>query len=177
MPELLALDGSDDIALPIGALHGIAHPTAENGAATAHGRDNQRIEIAVSQAGTGRIVHQHPLPLRHMEAIEDGEGALGASLYPHNARVGRHGQGLEPAVMGRQRHDHLGDGRVGEQPLQGMFENGFTRQLQVLLGAIGPHSAADTGGRDDRRQAGYPAGISHRRAHRPALSLCLSLWG
>ncbi len=174
MPKLLALDGGEDVAGGVGALHGVAHPAAEDGSATGHGGSNEAIEIAVGQAGAGSVMHQHPLPLRHVQRIEHGEGALGAPFHLQDPRIGGHGQGVEPAVMGSQRHYDLTDSRVGEQPGQGVLQNGHARQLQILFRALGPHPAADAGGRHD---GGQPAVmISHRRLRLRSWNPCLCPW-
>ncbi|MNP76848.1 hypothetical protein D3C76_1741670 [compost metagenome] len=70
--------------------------------------------------------------------------------------------------MGGQRHYHLSDGRMGQQPGEAVLQNGLAGQLQILFRAIGPHPAANPGGGNDGGQPGVA--ISHRRAHRPAQS-------
>ena len=175
MPELLAIHGGENVARPVGTFHGVAHPAAEDGAVARHGGGDEPVEIVVGQTGTGGIVHQHPLPLCHMQPVEHRMGALATPFHPQHARVGGHGQRLEPAVMGSQRHDHPGDGRMGEQALQGMLQDALPCQRQILFRAAGAHAAADAGGRDYRGQSALV--ISHRRERRQARSPGLFPWG
>ncbi|MNC26552.1 hypothetical protein D3C75_746890 [compost metagenome] len=114
MPELFALDGRHYVASPVCAFHGVTHPAAEDGAIARHGTGYQGIEIPLGQTGTGGVVHQYPLLLCHMQGVEHRIGTLASPFHSQNARVGRHGQLLEPLIVRRQRHYHPGYGRMGQ---------------------------------------------------------------
>ena len=72
--------------------------------------------------------------------------ALTPTGSPADARIAGDGQHRPVRIVSRQAHHHPTQSGMIEKALQRVLENAATGHLQVLLGAIGGHARADTGG-------------------------------
>ena len=105
-------------------------------------------------------MHQHPILLlstqlaEAQQAAEYRVGTLGTTIGAMDTRIIGTTQTRPVRIVYRQANHYRAQLRMIEKARQGVFDNAFAGQLQVLLGPIGAHPAANTGSRDQRPERG-----------------------
>jgi hypothetical protein len=147
LPQPFARHGLEDAAVFVGALQGIGdrHREQATGIVRAH-RGDQVFDHGHRQAGSRRIVHQHPIVAdfnlaaefagHRPQAVGDTLRA-GIAAAAQDAQFGaefRH-RGRRPmAIVGCQHDEHMFYRRRGAQCRQGVADHGLAGQRQVLFG-------------------------------------------
>ncbi|MNE55228.1 hypothetical protein D3C80_1500530 [compost metagenome] len=99
-------------------------------------------------------MHQHPVAVlrpqfaQALQTTQHRIRALAPALGAGDARILRASQARPVGIIGRQTDHQAVQLRVIEKAGQAVLQNGLAGQLQVLLGPVGPHAAANPGGGD-----------------------------
>ena len=111
-------------------------------------------------------MHQHPIVFpgaqfgQTNQAIEHRVGPFAATVGTLDTFIAGVRQRRPIRIVHRQAHHQTAQLRVVEEAVEGMFEDAFAGQLQVLLGPVGEHTGADTCGWDQG-----PEGRQYGRSH------------
>src|SRR3990167_2296175 len=105
-------------------------------------------------------MHQHPILLlstqlaESQQAAEYRVGTLGTTSGALDPRTIGATQTRPVRIVYRQANHDRAQLRMIEKARQGVFDNAFAGQLQVLLGPVGAHPTANTGSRKQRPERG-----------------------